>query len=79
MIDTVIAGHGLINIAKSGISLAKLSGKAQNILKFGDKIANKTKNTVNKIGELNRLKNTGGEEMLNFNINIIHQIAQRFY
>ncbi|WP_252250056.1 hypothetical protein [Clostridium sp. ZBS13] len=58
--DTVLAGHGLINIAKSGISLAKLSGKAQNMLKFGDKIANKTKNTVNKIGELNRLKNTRG-------------------
>ncbi|WP_252243962.1 MULTISPECIES: hypothetical protein [unclassified Clostridium] len=60
LIDTVIAGHGLINIAKSGISLAKFSGKAQNILKFGDKIANKTKNTVNTIEELNRLKNTNG-------------------
>ncbi|MBY6935706.1 hypothetical protein FDB44_16040 [Clostridium botulinum] len=58
--DIVLAGHGLINIAKSRISLAKLSGKAQNILKFGDKIANKSKNTVNKIGELNRLKNTKG-------------------
>ncbi|WP_252238068.1 hypothetical protein [Clostridium sp. VAP51] len=60
LIDTVIAGHGLINIAKCGISLAKLSGKAQNILKFGDKIANKSKNTVNTIEELNRLKNTKG-------------------
>ncbi|WP_252243955.1 MULTISPECIES: hypothetical protein [unclassified Clostridium] len=60
LIDTVIAGHGLINIAKSGISLAKFSGKAQNILKFGDKIANKTKNTVNTIEELNRLKNIKG-------------------
>ncbi|WP_252249310.1 hypothetical protein [Clostridium sp. VAP23] len=60
LIDTAIAGHGLINIAKSGMSLAKCSSKAQNILKFGDKIANKTKNTVNTIEELNRLKNTGG-------------------
>ncbi|NFA41511.1 hypothetical protein EXM65_02680 [Clostridium botulinum] len=58
--DIVLAGHGLINIAKSGISLAKLSGKAQNVLKFGDKIANKSKNTVNKIEELNKLKNTKG-------------------
>ncbi|NFS28757.1 hypothetical protein FDF12_09880 [Clostridium botulinum] len=60
LIDTVIAGYGLINIARSGISLAKFSGKAQNILKFGDKIANKTKNTVNTIEKLNRLKNTNG-------------------
>ncbi|NFI55026.1 hypothetical protein FDA48_01285 [Clostridium botulinum] len=67
--DIVLAGHGLINIAKSGVSLAKLSGKAQNILKFGDKIANKTKNTVNKIGELNKLKNTKGVSNLK-NINI---------